>query len=123
MLERQLVEMGANRLLHKYNDAEHSLHLQQLLERQNYRLAFWRVASEKLNYRRFFDVTELVGLRVELPEVFEVIHRLPLSLIADGKVTGLRVDHPDGLWDPAAYFQRLQAASRRCSWALPFLSP
>ena len=56
-------------------------------------------------------MTELVGLRVELPEVFDAIHRLPFSLVKDGKVTGLRVDHPDGLWDPTTYFERLQSAA------------
>jgi (1->4)-alpha-D-glucan 1-alpha-D-glucosylmutase len=84
--------------------------LHALLERQHYRLGYWRVANEDLNYRRFFDVAELAALRMELPEVFEVSHELILRLVAEGKVTGLRVDHPDGLWDPAQYFARLQEA-------------
>src|SRR6185436_18427043 len=74
-----------------------------LLEAQWYRLAYWRIASEKINYRRFFDVTDLVGLRVENPEVFEARNRRTLELIAEGKVTGLRIDHIDGLFDPIGH--------------------
>ena len=87
--------------------------LHELLERQHYRLAYWRVGNEELNYRRFFDVAELAAVRMELPEVFTASHELILHLVAEGKVTGLRVDHPDGLWDPAQYFARLQEAIRR----------
>ena len=87
--------------------------LHALLERQHYRLAYWRVGNEELNYRRFFDVAELAALRMELPELFEASHELILRLVAEGKVTGLRVDHPDGLWDPAQYFARLQKAILR----------
>lgn len=87
--------------------------LHALLERQHYRLADWRVGNEELNYRRFFDVAELAALRMELPEVFKASHELSLRLVAEGKVTGLRVDHPDGLWDPAQYFARLQEGIRR----------
>ena len=82
--------------------------LDQLLDAQAYRPAFWRVATEEINYRRFFDVNELAAIRVEKPDVFEATHRLYLQLLAEGKVTGLRVDHPDGLWDPANYFHELQ---------------
>ena len=83
-------------------------HLHKLIEEQHYRLAYWRVAPHEINYRRFFDITELVSLRMERPEVFEATHKLLFELIAAGLVTGLRVDHPDGLWDPRAYFERLQ---------------
>ena len=79
-----------------------------LIEVQPYRLAFWRVAGEEINYRRFFDVNELAAIRMELPEVFEATHQLIFRFLAEGKATGLRVDHPDGLWDPAAYFRQLQ---------------
>jgi (1->4)-alpha-D-glucan 1-alpha-D-glucosylmutase len=79
-----------------------------LIERQSYRLAFWRVAAEEINYRRFFDVNELAAIRMELPEVFQATHRALFRLLAEGKVTGLRIDHPDGLRDPAAYFRQLQ---------------
>ncbi|MFP5319428.1 MAG: malto-oligosyltrehalose synthase [Acidimicrobiia bacterium] len=78
-----------------------------LLQRQNFRLAFWRTAGQELDYRRFFDVPELVALRVEDPAVFEESHALVLGLVADGKVDGLRIDHPDGLRDPAEYLARL----------------
>jgi (1->4)-alpha-D-glucan 1-alpha-D-glucosylmutase len=80
-----------------------------LLDAQWYRLAYWRIASETINYRRFFDVTDLVGVRVENPEVFEARNRRTLELIAEGKVTGLRIDHIDGLHDPIGHMRKLQA--------------
>jgi (1->4)-alpha-D-glucan 1-alpha-D-glucosylmutase len=83
--------------------------LDALLDAQWYRLAYWRIASEKINYRRFFDVTDLVGVRVENPEVFEARNRRTLELIAEGKVTGLRIDHIDGLHDPVSHMRKLQA--------------
>jgi (1->4)-alpha-D-glucan 1-alpha-D-glucosylmutase len=82
--------------------------LQALLDQQNYRLAFWRVGPREINYRRFFEITGLAAVRVESPEVFAAVHELAFRLLREGKVTGLRIDHPDGLWDPATYFQRLQ---------------
>ncbi len=82
--------------------------LHELLELQAYHLAYWRVAAEDINYRRFFDVNDLAALRVENEAVFEHTHRLLLQLIAEGKIDGLRVDHADGLYDPAGYFRRLQ---------------
>jgi (1->4)-alpha-D-glucan 1-alpha-D-glucosylmutase len=82
--------------------------LHDLLEHQPYRLAYWRTASDEINYRRFFDINELVALRMEAPAVFEAAHGLLWRLVSDGKVTGIRVDHPDGLLDPLAYFKRLQ---------------
>ena len=82
--------------------------LHELLEEQAYRLANWRTASHEINYRRFFDVNTLAGLRVEDPAVFESIHRLLVQLLRDGRVTGVRIDHPDGLFDPAKYFDMLQ---------------
>ncbi|HKH01446.1 MAG TPA: malto-oligosyltrehalose synthase [Bradyrhizobium sp.] len=85
-----------------------TLALHHLLERQHYRLAHWRLASSDINYRRFFDVNTLAGLRVEDPTTFEAIHRLVEKLIAEGKLAGLRLDHIDGLRDPAQYFQRLR---------------
>ncbi len=86
--------------------------LHALLDEQNYRLAYWRTASDEINYRRFFDVNELAGVRMEDPAVFEATHGLILRLIGEGKVTGLRVDHPDGLFDPIDYVARLQAHVR-----------
>ncbi|HEU4451636.1 MAG TPA: malto-oligosyltrehalose synthase, partial [Longimicrobium sp.] len=82
--------------------------LDALLEQQHYRLAYWRVAAEEINYRRFFDVNELAGIRVEVPRVFEDTHRLILRLVREGKVTGLRIDHPDGLFHPRQYLRHLQ---------------
>ncbi len=95
--------------------AASSSQLEHLLAQQHYRLACWRLAPEKINYRRFFDITELVSVRMELPEVFAATHELLLRLIKDGLVTGLRIDHPDGLWDPQQYCERLQAACRKAS--------
>jgi len=82
--------------------------LEQLLSEQAYRLSFWRVAADEINYRRFFDINELAAIRVEDAEVFEAVHKLVLDLIREGYVTGLRIDHPDGLFDPERYFQKLQ---------------
>jgi (1->4)-alpha-D-glucan 1-alpha-D-glucosylmutase len=82
--------------------------LHELLEGQAYRLASWRVAPDEINYRRFFDVNDLAGLRVENRVVFENTHRLLFELIGEGKIDGLRIDHPDGLRDPEEYFRRLQ---------------
>jgi (1->4)-alpha-D-glucan 1-alpha-D-glucosylmutase len=93
--------------------------LEALLDDQAYRLAYWRVAAEEINYRRFFDVNDLAGLRTELPEVFDATHGLILRLVAEGKITGLRVDHPDGLFDPTAYLQRLQQAASERARAAP----
>jgi (1->4)-alpha-D-glucan 1-alpha-D-glucosylmutase len=89
--------------------------LDELLNAQSYRLAFWRVAAEEINYRRFFDVNDLAAIRVELPEVFDAAHRLLFDLIGSGAVTGLRIDHPDGLYRPMDYFEKLQL---RCAKAL-----
>jgi (1->4)-alpha-D-glucan 1-alpha-D-glucosylmutase len=85
--------------------------LDRLLEEQSYRLAYWRTAARDLGYRRFFDINSLVGLRIELPEVFENTHRMIFDWIRAGDLHGLRVDHPDGLRDPEGYFERLQMAA------------
>ena len=87
--------------------------LDQLLNAQSYRLAFWRVAAEEINYRRFFDVNDLAAIRVELPKVFDSVHRLVLDLVSTGAVTGLRIDHPDGLYLPREYFAKLQQRSAK----------
>jgi len=89
-----------------------TLALHHLLERQHYRLGHWRLASSDINYRRFFDINTLAGLRVEDAGTFEAIHRLVRKLIAEGKLQGLRLDHIDGLRDPAQYFQRLRRLVR-----------
>jgi (1->4)-alpha-D-glucan 1-alpha-D-glucosylmutase len=85
--------------------------LDALLQRQHYRLSFWRTAQEELNYRRFFTIDTLVGLRVELDHVLEDSHRLVFDLVADGSVSGLRVDHIDGLRAPQAYLDKLRTAA------------
>jgi (1->4)-alpha-D-glucan 1-alpha-D-glucosylmutase len=94
--------------------------LDALLNAQSYRLAFWRVAAEEINYRRFFDVNELAAIRVELPKVFDAVHRLLLDFVSTGAVTGLRIDHPDGLYLPGEYFEKLQ---QRCAKALGIALP
>ncbi|HTW27320.1 MAG TPA: malto-oligosyltrehalose synthase [Acetobacteraceae bacterium] len=89
--------------------------LHRLLERQAYRLAWWRAASDEINWRRFFDINSLAGVRVEVPEVFEATHATVLRLYADGLIDGVRIDHVDGLADPRGYCRklrrRLQAAA------------
>jgi (1->4)-alpha-D-glucan 1-alpha-D-glucosylmutase len=102
------VDAGARSLAGKPNEPTSFDALHELLEAQAYRLAYWRVASDDINYRRFFDVNSLGALRVENAEVFEATHKLLLQLVSQGKIDGLRVDHPDGLYDPAGYFRRLQ---------------
>jgi len=82
--------------------------LDQLLSDQAYLLAFWRTANQEINYRRFFTISDLVGLRVEDPMTFEAVHAIALRLATKGMVTGLRVDHIDGLRDPLGYLRRLQ---------------
>jgi (1->4)-alpha-D-glucan 1-alpha-D-glucosylmutase len=85
--------------------------LDDLLGVQAYRLSFWQVAGDEINYRRFFDINELAAIRVEDPAVFEGAHRLVFRLVREGAVTGLRIDHPDGLFAPVRYLRDLQ---RRC---------
>jgi (1->4)-alpha-D-glucan 1-alpha-D-glucosylmutase len=84
--------------------------LHKLLELQPYRLSSWRTATHEINYRRFFDINELAAIRMEDAEVFNATHPLILKMIKDGVVTGLRLDHVDGLFDPRAYFNRLREA-------------
>ncbi|MEJ2048146.1 MAG: malto-oligosyltrehalose synthase, partial [Dehalococcoidia bacterium] len=89
-----------------FNSSQELMH--SLLEQQAYQLSFWRSALEHLNYRRFFDVSDLIGLRAEEPDVFQASHALILRLVKEGRVTGLRIDHIDGLRDPVQYLSRLQ---------------
>lgn len=91
-------------------DASSFDELHSILEEQVYRLAYWRRAADEINYRRFFDITDLVGVRVEEEEVFRERHALIVSMIEAGYVTGLRIDHIDGLHDPERYLERLQKA-------------
>lgn len=101
--------------LQAYNgdSEENRLALHRLLERQNYHLAYWRVAFSAINYRRFFDINDLAGIRPEHGATFIAMHALVARLIADGKLQGIRLDHIDGLRDPAQYTRRLLELIRR----------
>ena len=98
-------------------DVKDPFALHRLLEKQHYRLAFWRVASDEINYRRFFEITDLAALRAEDRAVFDATHALIGTLARRPGVDGLRIDHPDGLADPEQYFERLQELSER-PWVL-----
>ncbi|MBZ5688268.1 MAG: malto-oligosyltrehalose synthase [Acidobacteriia bacterium] len=86
--------------------------LHELIKAQPYRFAQWRVAADDINYRRFFDINDLAALRTENDKVFNQTHKLILDLVTQGKLDGLRVDHPDGLYDPARYFEQLSGRLR-----------
>jgi (1->4)-alpha-D-glucan 1-alpha-D-glucosylmutase len=90
------------------DDARSFRRLNRLLDRQAYRLAYWRVAADEINYRRFFNINELAGLRIEQPELFAETHRLIFRMAEAGDIDGLRIDHIDGLFDPAAYLSALR---------------
>ncbi len=89
--------------------------LHELIKAQAYRLAYWRAAADDINYRRFFDVNDLAALRQENEIVFQQTHEFVLRLLHEGKINGLRIDHPDGLYDPHQYFRRLQRGSGRAA--------
>lgn len=120
-LERMVVptepELGEQWVLRYYDhvfpvaEGTESLPLAVLVERQHYRLAYWKVGNEEINYRRFFDVGTLAAVRVEDPEVFAGSHALIIELLEAGTIDALRVDHPDGLADPAGYLGRLSEAT------------
>jgi (1->4)-alpha-D-glucan 1-alpha-D-glucosylmutase len=117
---QQAIENALRQINGKPGDARSFDALDEVLNAQSYRLAFWRVAAEEINYRRFFDVNDLAAIRMELPEVFDEAHKLLLDLVRAGAVTGLRIDHPDGLYLPQEYFEKLQ---RRCAEALGMALP
>jgi (1->4)-alpha-D-glucan 1-alpha-D-glucosylmutase len=104
---QEVIERGLRAYDPRSGDSEAMLALHSLLERQHYRLADWRLAGSEINYRRFFDINDLAGLRVEDAATFEAVHRLVHRLIAQGWLHGLRLDHIDGLRDPHQYFRRL----------------
>lgn len=83
--------------------------IEALLATQAYRLCHWRVAADEINYRRFFDINDLAAIRVENSDVFRAVHAVLFRLVSEGRITGFRVDHPDGLYDPDQYFQQLQS--------------
>jgi (1->4)-alpha-D-glucan 1-alpha-D-glucosylmutase len=89
--------------------------LDRLLSAQPYRLSYWRVAAEEINYRRFFDINELAAIRVEAPAVFDLMHSYAFDLFRRGLLDGFRIDHVDGLFDPGSYLQRLQTRARDVS--------
>jgi (1->4)-alpha-D-glucan 1-alpha-D-glucosylmutase len=95
--------------------------MHELLERQHYRLAHWRNAADEINWRRFFEVSELVGMRVERDDVFEAMHAEIFRLYGEGIIDGLRLDHIDGLTDPATYCQRLRRGA--CAACDPSTNP
>src|SRR4029450_12502402 len=117
---QQAIEKALVQINGKPDDPRSFDSLDGLLNAQSYRLAFWRGAAEEINYPRFFDVDDLGAIRVELPKVFDAIHRLTLELVGTGAVTGLRIDHPDGLYLPREYFEKLQ---QRCAKALGIALP
>jgi (1->4)-alpha-D-glucan 1-alpha-D-glucosylmutase len=121
VIKRRLATLAANtpairafldetvKAFNSHTDDPHSFdRLDDLLEAQAYRLAWWRVAADEINYRRFFDINELAAISMEKESVFTATHQLILRLLREGKVTGLRIDHPDGLYDPQQYLERLQ---------------
>jgi (1->4)-alpha-D-glucan 1-alpha-D-glucosylmutase len=115
----EAIEKAVEQINGKPGDPRSFDRLDELLNAQSYRLAFWRVAAEEINYRRFFDVNDLAAIRMEVPEVFEAAHRFLLELVSSGAVTGLRIDHPDGLYQPLEYFEKLQS---RCAEVLNALA-
>lgn len=106
---RSLIERNVQELNGSPGDAKSFDGLHDLIKAQVYRLAHWRVAADDINYRRFFDINDLAALRMERESVFAATHGFVFDLIARGKVNGLRIDHPDGLIDPAEYLHRLRA--------------
>ncbi len=104
--EEPTVVAAIGRVVAELNDSPDAL--DEVLNLQNYRLAYWRTADQELGYRRFFDVNTLIGLRMERPEVFDATHRRVIEWLKTGCVDGVRVDHPDGLRDPQQYFERLR---------------
>ncbi len=117
---QQAIEKALARINGEPGDPRSFDALDELLNAQSYRLAFWRVAAEEINYRRFFDVNDLAAIRVEHPKVFDAVHRLLLELVHSCAITGLRIDHPDGLYLPREYFEKLQ---QRCAKALAIALP
>src|SRR2546430_6256888 len=117
---QQAIEKALAQINGKPDDARSFDTLDELLNAQSYRLAFWRVAAEEINYRRFFEVNDLAAIRIELPKVFDAVHRFLLDLVIAGPVTGLRIDHPDGLYLLGEYFEKLQ---QRCAKALGIALP
>ena len=115
--ESREVSVALKKIVKEFNgvrgDARSFDRLEELLAEQAYLLCFWRVAADEINYRRFFDINELAAIRVEEPEVFSSVHELVFRLVKEGHVTGLRIDHIDGLHDPEQYLRHLQDGCRK----------
>jgi (1->4)-alpha-D-glucan 1-alpha-D-glucosylmutase len=97
----------------KAGDPQSFCRLHELIQEQHWRAAFWRVAADDINYRRFFNINELAGLRMEQPELFDLTHRFVLKMVNEGALDGLRIDHIDGLLDPKGYCMRLRETAQR----------
>ncbi|RTZ45625.1 malto-oligosyltrehalose synthase [Candidimonas sp. SYP-B2681] len=104
---------------HDSTSPEGQCRMHELLERQHYRLTWWRCAADSINWRRFFEVSELIGVKVERQEVFDAVHALPLRLFSEGLVDGLRIDHVDGLAEPIAYCSQLYEALKKVAGLRP----
>jgi (1->4)-alpha-D-glucan 1-alpha-D-glucosylmutase len=118
---RQALELAESSFGLEAVDGRGLERLHTLLEQQHFRPAYWRVASHEINYRRFFQINDLAGLRVEEPEVFTAAHTLIEQLVGSGQVHGLRIDHIDGLYDPAGYLEQLQMLVEPHAEALGFI--
>ena len=118
---REAIE-GSIRVLNGHKGEPRSFDaLETLLFEQPYRVSYWRVATDEVNYRRFFDINDLVAIRVEEPEVFRATHDLALGLIRDGRVSGLRIDHVDGLLEPVRYLESLRMLAKEAGAGPSFL--
>ncbi len=106
---REAVDAALARLNGEPGQLETWRGLDALIQGQHWRVAHFRVAADDINYRRFFNINDLAGLRMELPDVFDHAHQLVFRLLEDGTVDGLRIDHIDGLLDPKGYLERLRA--------------
>jgi (1->4)-alpha-D-glucan 1-alpha-D-glucosylmutase len=115
--DSQELSVALKKVVKEFNgvrgDARSFDRLEELLAEQAYLLCFWRVAADEINYRRFFDINELAAIRVEEPEVFSSVHELVFRLVKEGHITGLRIDHIDGLHDPEQYLRHLQGGCRK----------
>ena len=108
-LFRSTLESSLEAINGNIGDASSFDTLDLILSEQPYHLAFWQVASDEINYRRFFDINDMAAICMENQQVFSDAHRLTFKYLSEGLIAGLRIDHPDGLWDPERYFWRLQA--------------
>ena len=106
---RAALEHSLARFQGRTGEAEGWQELDALIQKQYWRIAYFRVAADDINYRRFFNINDLAGLRIELPEVFDHAHQRVLRLVKDGVIDGLRIDHIDGLLDPKAYTEPVAA--------------